>query len=151
MRCSCGSLGSTAQPQWKTILATDYSRVQIDQTSQYAPEMEIAEEIGSGRFQVFRFSLDRLKVTDGYLVNERYAKDWPHPVHQYEEWFARDLDQVANSVGATKKSLIRGLCAIDPRTRAAAYEAIGGYHGYMNLDQYPLEMDEDELDARWGK
>lgn len=55
----------------------------------------------------------------------------------YVEWFAKDLAGVASSVGSTREDLIEALCCPDAQTRAVAYEAIGGYHGMINFDQYP--------------
>jgi hypothetical protein len=40
-------------------------------------------------------------------------------------------------VGSTREDLIDALCCADAPTRAVAYEAIGGYHGMINFDQYP--------------
>jgi hypothetical protein len=38
-----------AQPVWKTIMSTDYSRVMIDTTGAYAPQMEVAQEYETER------------------------------------------------------------------------------------------------------
>lgn len=142
-----------SQPEWRTLYQTDYSMVQIDKTGVYAPEMEIAQEIGGGKWQVFRFSLDKLKKVkhDGkvYLIPDKWDASWPYPASSYEEWFAKDLPQVANSIGAEVSELRTALCSKDPKQRAWAYESIGGYHGFDNLDSYPETYTEDEFNERW--
>jgi hypothetical protein len=128
------------QPNWKPLYETDYSSLYEDTTGVYAPELEIFEDNESdGTCQVFRFSVDQCAVVDGYLVLASIARstDLPHPMHCYVEWFAKDLASVASSVGSTEADLILALCSPDPGTRAEAYEAIGGYHGFINFDQYP--------------
>jgi hypothetical protein len=148
-----------SQPQWRRVWATDYSQLFVDETGVYAPELEVAQEIDDApraeRFQVFRFSLDKLKIVrrDGedHLVCDRYRAEWPHPVHTYVEWFAKDLKSVAATVGTTKAELIVALTGDDINARAGAYESIASHHGYNNFDDYPLTMSEKELNARWSK
>jgi hypothetical protein len=148
-----------AQPVWRRVYATDDRQLFVDETGVYAPELEVAQEIddepAAERFEVFRFSLDRLKVVtvDGasYLVSDKYAPDWPHPVASYVEWFAKHLPSVAATVGSTESDLISALTCEDPGTRAEAYEAICSHFGYHEFDSYPLTLSEDELNARWSK
>jgi hypothetical protein len=127
------------QPTWKIVYATDYSVLYEDTTGVYAPELAIAEENGDGTYQVFRFSIDQCALVGGLLVLASIAgrTDLPHPMPSYVEWFAKDLASVASSVGSTREDLIDALCCADAPTRAVAYEAIGGYHGMINFDQYP--------------
>lgn len=141
----------TKQPRWKCIQATDYDRVLVDETGVYVPEMEIAEEAREGRFKVFRFSLDRLKEVNGFLVPFTYGADWPHPVASYEEWFADDLPDVERTCGLDPGTLRALLLSDEPLARAEAYECIGQHHGFVNLDSDPLMLTENELDARWSK
>lgn len=61
----------------------------------------------------------------------------------------KDLSSVADSVGSTREELIDGLTSSDVGGRAWAYESIGGYHGFMNFDGYPLDISEAELEERW--
>lgn len=138
----------TAQPKWKLLASTDRSAIYIDETRAYAPEMEVAEELNeeSEERVVYRFMLERLKLVEHhdrklYLVSEHWREDWPHPVHQYEEWFVDSLDDIASSIGSTRKALVEALISADPQHRAVAYEAIGGYHGFINLDHDPRTVD----------
>lgn len=50
----------------------------------------------------------------------------------------------------TVVDLTSALCSEDPGTRAEAYEAIGGYHGYDNFDSYPEDWNESQMSA-WPK
>jgi hypothetical protein len=123
-----------AQPKWRLIDSADYYAIYEDTTGVYPEEAVVAQEISEkpydhdGTFEVFRFPLDRLEAGG------------------HEEWFERDLGSVANSVGATKAELLADLRSADPMRRFRAYEAIGGYHGYHNLDDYPRKLHGDQLD-----
>lgn len=147
---------ATQQPIWKHLDSADFYRIFEDTTGVYEPEVEIREEIEDepedhgGRVELYRFTLERLKVVDGYLVGMRYDPSWPHPVASYEEWFAKDLKGVASCNGTTKEELIKELCDEDARKRFHAYYSIGTYYGLNNFDAYPLTMTGDELDARWS-
>lgn len=150
---------ATGQPAWRTLYATDYSRVETDDTGVYAPEMEVAQEIADepdGTFDVFRFSLDRLQSVfpDGgahCLIPVNYGASWRHPAADYDAWFTCGLDDVASSCGTTHRELVEALTGDDIAARAWAYECIGGYHGYANLDSDPLRLTEDELNTRWNR
>ncbi len=146
-----------SQPKWKLLWATDYNLVLEDTTGVYAPEMELAQEYerdDETRFVVYRFDLPRLKREkddegNEYIVSEKWDENWPHALSQYPEWFMENLSSVADSIGSTRGEMIDGLTSADVNDRAWAYEAIGGYHGYMNLDGYPLDLSEAELEERW--
>lgn len=142
---------STSQPRWKVLYATDYSRLLVDTAGVYSPELEIAQDLGDGTFEVSRVCLDRCKQVRGYLVPASYQDDYPHPLPDYQEWFADDLASVAESHGTTEGALREALCSEKPEDRAFAYECIGGHLGYDNFDSDPLLLNEDELDARWEK
>lgn len=195
-----------AQPVWKTIVATDYSRVKIDETGEYAPEMEIAQESENERFDVYRFSLDKLQAVKvqgppssmqpllamaavgnpeaieivrdwleerqgwrlsfeytmqyvrnppqsrTYLLSAGWDPSWiSNPVNSYEEWFVEDLDRVARSSGTSRPALVAALTSDDPLKRAWAYESVGSFHGFENLDTDPLRgLTEKQLDSRWS-
>lgn len=146
-----------SQPKWKLLWSTDYSALFVDETDVYAPELQIAQEYetesGKTKFQIFRFSVDKQKeVRKGntiYIVPEHYKETHPHPIHQYEEWFIKDLKGVASSVGSSVEELLEQLTSDNPSTRSGAYEAIGGYHGFMNFDQYPETWTEKKMDKDW--
>jgi len=148
--------GLNSQPEWEALYTTDEERVEVDKTGVYPPEMEVAQDLedgddDGGHFEVFRFSLDRLKEVKGYLVSERYQADWPHAASQYQEWFVKSLPEVARSMGTTATKLRAAFCSKDAKDRAWAYSSVGGHHGFVNLDNYPLTLTTEELDKRWGR
>lgn len=68
--------------------------------------------------------------------------------------FLRDLDwvewgQVGKSIGMSKSELLEHAHSDNPMARASVAEAVAGYYGWHELDQYPLEMSYGELDRRW--
>lgn len=143
----------TCQPEWKLVYASDCEAVFTDATGVYAPEMEHADELegeDDSTFYVYRFPLERQKVVGDYLVPYSYdAATYPHPLPQYEEWFADNLDHVASSSGLTRDALVEMLCSDDPRQLAHAYDAIGGHYGFDNFDGYPLTLTAEQFSKRW--
>jgi hypothetical protein len=145
------------QPKWRTVVRADHFQVSVDDTGVYEPEMEYAQELDDEgtKFKVYRFSLERMKElwADGhpYLVPMSYDLSWKYPIHMYEEWFIKSLSKIAASVGRTVEELRNDLCSDDPKHLMWVYEAIGGYHGFDNLDSYPLALTADEIDARWDR
>lgn len=152
----------TNQPQWELVYATDYSAFYRDVTDVYEAELVIAQtdddvdedDIEATSAYVYRFSVDRCwQVTrDGatFLCSQNPAREseLPYPLSTYVPWFAKSLGDVARSVGSTVEDLTEALCCEDPGTRAEVYEAIGGYHGFMNLDHEPSEWTAHEF-AQW--
>lgn len=141
-----------AQPSWKLLYATDSHALYVDETGKYEPELMVAQEVFDApereNFVVFRFSLDRLKIVKGHLVPYEYDASWTHPVGSYDAWFAKDLKSIADSADTTKSGLVAAFTSADPHERAWAYEAVGGYHGFMNFDQYPENWSERQM-ASW--
>jgi hypothetical protein len=153
------------QDEWKTLYQSDseWLRVKKDGSE---PTLEIAEEVDTyedeegneqRKFVLHRFDVERFKLVSDpddpmttYLVPEAYEASWPHSLSSYEEWFARDLAEVARSVGADPLELATRFTSKDPKVRASAYVDVGGYHGLDNFDSDPLQLTEPELDKRWG-
>jgi hypothetical protein len=140
----------TKQPIWKFLANLgDASPIEHggyfvyrDETGVYPEEAEFFGPDDDGdeksKYTIYRFSLERLKLKDGYLVPARYDSSWPHPVERYDEWFHKDLEGVANAHGTSKEILEQMFISPDPLTRALGYRIIGSYHGFENLDHYPL-------------
>ena len=153
----------TAQPKWKFIdnlgdadpIENGGLFLYVDETGVYPPELEKLEEPmeGERRWTVRRVTLDKLKLhRDGdtlYLVPDAYEASWPHPVHQYVEWFASDLDSVASTMGTTREELEEAFCSDKPGERAWAYQCVYDYHGWDNGDSCPLTLTRAEVEARY--
>lgn len=148
--------GLSGQPDWECIAVSDFFRIQKDKTGENVEEAEVAEEIEDSdddnkRFMVFRFPLDRLKEVKGYLVPMGYtAKDYPHSLKDYEPWFMKDLEVVADGLSKKESELREAFCSKEPMIRFFAYLDVGHYHGMANLDSYPLDLSEEKLDERWS-
>lgn len=89
------------------------------------------------RFRVYRIVLGQLE-----------RKQLPDGGWTVDAWFGDDLGSAARSAGVTRESLVDGFCSPDPVERYWAYDAVGCYHGWDNLDDYPLDLSEKELRAR---
>ena len=159
------------RPQVRVLMQTDDLRVEVPLraekgTQRKLPfigddeaEVEKAQcgenEAGKQVCQLFRFTPERLKrVKDPesgkqYLVPKAWTPEWPHPLHEYEEWFVKHLDQVASYVDSSRRELENALTSEDPVERARVYEDIGSHLGFNNLDSYPTEMTEKQLERRW--
>jgi hypothetical protein len=154
-----------SQPVWKEIanlgdvdpIDHDGYFVFVDETGVYPAEAERLEsppddgdmwddETGdysnSARWIVHRFSLDRCTFTDGVLSDNRFHPD--HPA-----WFADDLESAASCMDFGEPDLRTAFCSDDPIRRANAYRAVGDYHGFDNLDSYPLTLSRDEVKSRY--
>ena len=113
------------------------------------PYDEVDPESNKARWTIHRVCLDRCKMVDGNLVSFNYKPEWPYPVAAYVEWFAKDLASVANCMGTTEQELIDALCSKDGKALAWAYQCIADYHGWNNLDDYPLTLTRAEVEARY--
>lgn len=149
-----------AQPTWKLLWSTDCTRLLVDATGVYPPELEIADEVfdapDAERFVVHRVCLERCQAVRPdpggpvYLVPGAWTPEWAHPLPSYVEWFAKHLGAVASSAGTTEEDIIAGLCSDDPSERASAYQDIIGHFGAHEFDSYPLLLSEEELNKRWS-
>lgn len=156
------------QPKWR-LLAQLGDRSPLDHgglflfedtTGVYPPEVERLEVLDEDEdnlsWEARRFVLEPLKLErDGnnvYLVPKRYNPTWPHPLPSYDAWFHKDLASVAETMGRNVEELREDFVSDDPRVRAFAWVAIGEYHGFDNLDSYPLKFtSRAEVEARYEK
>ncbi len=156
------------QPKWTTIAnlgdvnPIDHGGFFVlrDTTGVYPEEAEWlvveGEDDENCTWMVYRFILDRCTLVNGVLSDNKY-----HPEHP--AWFAQPesqrskrpqdttyLSNVAGYVGITVEELQGELCSDDPIHRAVAYRSIGEYHGWENLDSYPLTFtDRAEVEGRY--
>lgn len=141
------------QPIWRCIAQlgdaspTEYDGhwVFIDETGVYPPEAEVlfVDEEGERPAYAYRYPLEKCYWNDGVLSDNKYHKD--HPA-----WFADDLDRVSGYADWDHDNMIDALCGDDPLLCARAYYDIGTYHGFDNLDQYPLVLTQQEVEARYA-
>jgi hypothetical protein len=145
----------TQQPEWKLVgqlgdkHPIEYGGlfVFVDKTGVYRPEAEklIAPEdhieLEAGKWEVRRFILEDCTYIAGVLSDNKYHKD--HPA-----WFAEDLAKLTSFSGQTKKDLIDMFLSPEPCVRALAWELVGEYWGWDNLDSYPDYYNYEEIKAR---
>jgi hypothetical protein len=158
----------TQQPEWKLIAQLgdanplDYGGYFIyeDTTGVYAPEGELLISPDSdedGQWTVYRFSIDRCTLENGILSDNRFHPD-------SAAWFAKPesekanrpqdttyLSNVADFCGMPLEEMQRLFISDSPVERAHGYRAVGEYHGFDNLDQYPLTFkSREEVEARYA-
>lgn len=153
-----------SQPKWRYVAnlgdasPLDYGGLFVyeDETGVYAPECERLErdsDDDSG-FTVHRWSLDKCTFINGVLSDNKFHPDKP-------AWFAKPesekvnrpqdttyLSNVEEYVGS-ETDLTQDFCSDDILVRARAYESVGSYHGFVNLDSYPLKLTAVEANQRY--
>ena len=133
----------TKQPNWEFVaqlgdanpilhggyfIYRDLTKVYAGEGEYVEPYKEVDNEIISWR--IWRFSLDK----------------------GYDEWFNRDISGLASFGGQTPAELREAFCSDNIIERARAYELVGKYHGFLNLDGYPLIIDgEGANDIMWKR
>ncbi len=154
-----------SQPIWKRIAnlgdvnPLDYGGffVLVDETGVYPPEVEVLDvddnafdhnNEDKGKWTVYRFILEPCTFINGILSDNKFHPD--HPA-----WFATPENERAEGRNSTTwlknliefcgndddgEELIRRFCSDDPLERADAWRVVGDYHGYHELDHYPLEF-----------
>lgn len=151
-----------SQPIWKLLAnlgdknPLDYGGffVYVDETGVYPPEVEVVEVCDEpdydnndkGKWTVYRFILEPCTYIDGILSDNPFHM--AHPA-----WFATPESERTEGRNSTTwlknlvdfcgndddgEELIRLFCSDDPLERARAWRVVGDYHGYHELDHYPL-------------
>jgi hypothetical protein len=157
-----------SQPQWKFIAnlgdkhPIDHGGyfIYIDETGVYPPEAEllVEPENDDGEWVIYRFALEPCTYINGILSDNKY-----HPA--LPAWFAKTEEQraerpqdttylkdIADFMGAEVQDLVNWFISDDPQERAAGWMAVGDYHGFENLDNYPLVFtDKDEVLKRYAE
>jgi hypothetical protein len=110
-----------------------------DEAEHYSPEEGAA----------WRYPLERFKTYGSFLVPEGYDETWPHPAQTYRPWFEGSIRDMSESFDVPEDELIAMLTDESPVERAIAYDIIGGYHGFGNLDTDPLELSPREAKKRY--
>lgn len=156
------------QPKWKCIgqlgdvNPTEYGGywVFIDETGIYPPEGEMlfidddgSEETGG---IVYRFILEDCTYINGILSDNRFYPESP-------AWFAKPesrrlhrpqdttyLRNVARFYGVSTGDVVAQFTSPNPLRRAEAWRAVGEFHGFDNLDSYPLTLTMAEVEKRYN-
>lgn len=134
---------ATTQPRWRMVAnlgdvnPIEYGGffVYVDQTGAYRPEAELLlepdEDNGISGWTVYRFTLEDCSYTNGVL-----SDNWAH--QEMPAWFADSLESIASFISSDVDTLRQGFLSDDPIARAWSWRAVGDYHGFDNLDSYPL-------------
>jgi len=109
----------------------DYGGLLVVNT-EYGPQGVYIEapESDEGQWEIFRFDLDKPSE---------------------DEWFMDDLESVGSFIGSSADELREAFMSEDVKERAWAYESVGSYHGFNNLDGYPLTLDYREVYEFFGE
>jgi hypothetical protein len=143
---------ATEQPEWELVanlgdVNPEYGGyfVYRDSTGVYTEEAEYVDASDNpDDTRIYRFTLDKCTFIDGVLSDNPYHPEMP-------AWFADSLAGIAACCDTTPEALRDMLCSNDPCQRAEAYRNIGSYHGFENLDSYPLELSDEQVIARYEK
>ena len=95
------------------------------------------------KWEVSIFCIDKLELTeDNKLVC---------PVSKTEEWFSdeKSLESIASCIGGSTEDLKAAFTSDDPIRLARAYDDVGSYHGYNNLDTCPDYYTRKEIKDSW--
>ena len=130
-----------SQPKWKEVghigdvnwPEYDGGPVMIDETGVYPPELEYVEtppddaetDDPKARWTVWRVVLDK------------GVPDWG------------DIEDVADSAGQDPDELRAAFESDDPMERANAYWDWAGHYGWIEFDQYPLQLTCAEINERY--
>lgn len=143
----------TKQPEWKEVAQLgDVNWIEEgglfvyeDTTGVYPPEMckVFFMRSSTPTWDIRRVILEPCTFQNGVLSDNKFHPDKP-------AWFAEGLEGVASYIGQPLDELVLWFLSSDLMLRARAWEAVGNYHGWDNLDAYPLlEHDREKVLARF--
>lgn len=144
----------TKQPDWKLVAQLgdvhpiDHGGyfVYEDTTGVYPPEVAVLVPPVSdkGSWIEYRFVLEPCTWINGILSDNKF-----HPEHP--AWFAKEIGSVSNCVGIPLAELIDMFTNGNTVSKARAWEAIGDYFGFENLDSYPNKFSRKEIESRYPR
>lgn len=117
-----------------------------DNGSYHCEYMDIIHDVShneeNNRYIVHRFDIDRCTFINGILSDNPFHPELP-------AWFAdgKGVDDVAKC--CDHEDIVEDICSEDPKARCRAWISIGSYHGFYNLDSYPLGLTQAEVDKRY--
>ena len=153
----------TNQPIWKLVAnlgdndPIEHGGLFVfeDTTGVYPPEIELLEPPSdefsdykeesnwspSARWTVRRTVCEPCTYVEGVLSDNKH-----HQSHA--AWFADRVDSIADCFGMEASEFIRMITTGSVVERAEAWRMVGDYHGWDNLDSYPLELTHEKALAR---
>jgi hypothetical protein len=161
-----------SQPRWKFVanlgdrnpLEEGGYFVYVDETGVYTAEAERLEiskcETAAGdlaTYEVYRFSLERCTYVNGILSDNKFHPNkpawWAKPESERAEYpyHTTYLENMLVYTDQPLEEVVKSFCSEDPVERARAYELVGFYHGWINLDSYPIELTYEEALERYTK
>ena len=137
----------THQPIWEYITnlgdsnPIDYGGYFIvkDNTCIYPPEaiklISESDSVDNNKWTIYRFILEKCTYIDNILSDNKF-----HPTHS--AWFSTEtrLNDIASYHGINKIELINMFISHNIVENAKAWESIGNYFGFHELDNYPLQF-----------
>jgi len=154
-----------SQPVWECIgqlgdaNPIDYGGYWIfrDTTGVYSPEGEllIAPDEENGEYKIYRFDLEKCTFIDGILSDNKFHPDksaWWAKTEAERKVRPQDttyLKNIADFTDMEVEDLVSDFCSDDILDRARAYQSVGDYHGFDNLDHDPLTMTLRAVKARF--
>lgn len=138
---------SNKQPIWEYVtnlgdsIPIDYGGYFIlkDKTNVYNPEgiklIPESDSMDNNKWTIYRFILEKCTYIDNILSDNKFHPSSP-------VWFSTDtkLNDIASCVGISKIELINMFISHNIIDNALAWESIGNYFGYDELDNYPLQF-----------
>lgn len=152
------------QPKWKFVanlgdvdpFESGGYFIFVDETGLYPPEAELLEVdwVSNSKChrRVYRFILENCTYQNGILSDNQFHPNKP-------AWFAHPpskenstcfLSYLTSFSGMSLKELVALFCSDDPCKRAIAWRIVGDYHGYENLDSYPIKLTAKEMRERYN-
>ena len=128
-----------------------------DTAGVYAPEGEllVSPDDDGGKWEVSRFILEKCTFINGILSDNKFHPGKP-------AWFAKPeserktrpqdstyLSNICNSMDIEFYELVKLFCSNNIIERAHAWRLVGEYHGFDNLDAYPIYFTRAEIQLRY--
>lgn len=142
-------IGSIGDVNWSThggilVFKNDdntYRAIKVD-----CWRLEVGDDLGDEtpedeydprmRWDLYEFDLDQLQIKDDLLVNEYGNK----------EFYSDKLESISECIGVLIEELTASFASPDPMVRVWAYDAVGSYYGFIELDSNPLTVDRKKID-----
>lgn len=157
-----------SQPVWKLIAQLGDAQpleyggyfIYQDTTGVYPEEAEWVEidepDNENSPVTIYRFGLEKCTYIDGILSDNKYHPDhaaWWAKTEQerlkrpQDTTYLKNLSDQYDDMDVDEFAAM--FCSDDATKRAWAYREVGLYHGFDNLDSYPLHMSKAEAEKRY--